>query len=67
MTLDIAQSMSLLIMSFLAIVILLRILIIVHSQTRHVKELEDRLEAIETTRERLDTTIEEPITETKED
>lgn len=67
MTLDIAQSMSLLIMSLLAIIILLKILIIVHGQTRHVKDLEDRLEAIETTRDNLDIPIEEPITETKED
>ena len=67
MILDIAQSVSLLIMSLLAIIILLRILMIVHGQTRHVKELEDRLEAIETTRDSLDMTTEEQFTEAKED
>lgn len=66
MILDIAQSMSLLIMSILAIIILLRILMIVHGQKRQVKDLENRLQAIETTRDNVDMTYEEPTTVTKE-
>lgn len=66
MILDIAQSMSLLIISILAIIILLRILMIVHGQNRQVKDLENRLQAIETTRDNVDITYEEPTTVTKE-
>lgn len=47
MTLDIVQSMALLIISLLAIVILLKILAIVHHQTGKVKELEMRMKAME--------------------
>jgi hypothetical protein len=47
MTAETAQYVALLIISLLAIVILLRILFIVHHQTRHVKELEMRMKAIE--------------------
>ena len=47
MTLDVAQSMALLIISLLAIVILLKILAIVHRQTGKVKELEMRMKAME--------------------
>lgn len=47
MTAEMAQYVALLIISLLAIVILLRILFIVHRQTRHVKELEMRMKAIE--------------------
>ena len=47
MTLDTAQSMSLLVIAFLAVAILLRILTYVHRQNRHVNELELRMSAIE--------------------
>lgn len=47
MILDVAQSISLLVIALLAIVILLRILVIVHKQTGRVKELEMRMKAME--------------------
>ena len=47
MNADIAQSMALLIIGILAIIILLRILVIVHGQNRHVNELELRMKAME--------------------
>ena len=47
MTLDTAQSMTLLILALLAIVILLKILAVVHRQNRTVKELEMRMKAME--------------------
>jgi|GEM_PF-1138144 len=47
MTLDVAQSVTLLIIAALAIVILLRILAVVHNQTGRVKELEMRMKAME--------------------
>jgi hypothetical protein len=42
-----AQSIALLVIAALAIVILLRILVVVHHQTRKVKELEMRMRAME--------------------
>lgn len=45
--LDVVQSMALLIIALLAIIILLRILVVVHGQTRRVKELEMRMKAME--------------------
>ena len=47
MTLDIAQSITLLVIAILAIIILLKILVIVHKQAAHVKELEMRMKAME--------------------
>lgn len=47
MTLDVAQSAALLIIATLAIVILLRILAVVHSQTGKFRELEMRMKAME--------------------
>lgn len=47
MTLDTVQSITLLVLAFLAIAILLKILSVVHRQTRRVKELELRMKAIE--------------------
>ena len=47
MTLDTTQSAALLIIATLAIVILLRILSVVHSQTNKVQELEMRMKAME--------------------
>lgn len=47
MTLDTAESAALLIIATLAIVILLRILVVVHSQNRTVRELEMRMKAME--------------------
>jgi len=49
MNADIAQSMAMLVMGVLAIIILLRILMIVHSQTKQVNELELRMKAMEKT------------------
>lgn len=42
-----AQSMATLIIGILAIIILLKILMIVHGQNRHVKDLELRMKAME--------------------
>lgn len=47
MTLDTVESMTLLVLAFVAIAILLRILVAVHGQTRHVNELEMRMKAME--------------------
>lgn len=47
MMLDVAQSMALLIMAFLAVIILLGVLVIVHKQASRVKDLESRMKAIE--------------------
>lgn len=47
MTLDVAQSAALLIIATLAIVILLKILAVVHSQNGKFKELEMRMKAME--------------------
>ncbi|MDQ5932292.1 MAG: hypothetical protein QG649_377 [Patescibacteria group bacterium] len=47
MTLDIVQSITLLVTAFLAIAILLKILAVVHKQARHVKDLELRMKAME--------------------
>lgn len=47
MILDLVQSMWLLAISLVAILILLRILIVVHRQTRKFKELEMRMKAME--------------------
>ena len=47
MTLDVTQSMALLVIALLAIVILLRILVVVHRQSNTVKELEMRMKAME--------------------
>lgn len=49
MTLDTVQSMWLMAISVLAILILLRILVIVHRQSRKFKELENRMKAMEQT------------------
>lgn len=49
MILDTIQSMSLLIISVLAVLILLRILFIVHRQSGRFKELEQRLKMMEHT------------------
>lgn len=48
MMLDVVQSIAMLVIGLLAIVILLRILVIVHKQSWHVKELETRMKAMET-------------------
>ena len=47
MILDMAQSMALLILSFVSVLILLGILVVVHKQTGRVKELEMRMKAME--------------------
>lgn len=47
MTLDVAQSVALLIIATLAIALLLRILMIVHKQNNTVKELQMRMKAME--------------------
>ena len=49
MILDTVQSMFLLILGVMAILILLRILFIVHRQTKRVKELEQRMKLMEKT------------------
>ncbi|MBC7512719.1 hypothetical protein H7142_03635 [Candidatus Saccharibacteria bacterium] len=66
MILDMAQSMSLLIISLLAIALLLKILVIVHGQTRHVKNLEHRLNAMESLNENLNIVSEDSTIERKE-
>lgn len=47
MILDMAQSMALLILSFVSVLVLLGILVVVHKQTSRVKELEMRMKAME--------------------
>ena len=47
MILDMAQSMALLILSFVSVLVLLGILVVVHKQTGRVKELEMRMKAME--------------------
>ena len=47
MILDMAQSMSLLIISLVSALVLLGILVIVHKQTAQMKELEMRMKAKE--------------------
>ena len=47
MILDMAQSMSLLIISLVSALVLLGILVIVHKQTAQMKELEMRMKAME--------------------
>ena len=47
MTLDLVQSMWLLVISVLAILILLRILMVVHRQASKFNELEMRMKAME--------------------
>jgi hypothetical protein len=47
MTLDVAQSLALLIIAVLCVIILMRILVVVHGQNHKVKDLESRLNAIE--------------------
>ena len=66
MILDMAQSISLLIISLLAIALLLKILVIVHGQTRHVKNLEQRLDAMESLNENTIRITEDSTNERKE-
>lgn len=47
MTLDVAQSVTLLIIGLLTIAILLKILVMVHGQTSKMKELEKRMKMVE--------------------
>lgn len=66
MTLDVVQSMALLLISLLAIVILLRILVIVHGQKRHVKELELRMKAMEKMNGQASLPTDQPTNDGKE-
>lgn len=66
MTLDVVQSMALLLISLLAIVILLRILVIVHGQKRHVKELELRMKAMEKMNGQTSLPTDQPTNDGKE-
>jgi hypothetical protein len=65
MTLDIAQSITMLLIGILAIVILLKILAIVHKQARHVHELEMRMKAMEMTDEETMKTTNDTTDETE--
>lgn len=47
MILDTVQSMMFIVLGVVAVAILLRILVIVHKQTRRFKELENRMKAME--------------------
>lgn len=47
MTLDVAQSVTLLVIGLLTVAILLKILVMVHGQTSKMKELEKRMKMVE--------------------
>ncbi len=47
MILDTAQSMTLIIVGILLVIVLLRVLVAVHHQSKKVKDLEIRMKAVE--------------------